>query len=96
MMENGTNIEIYNGNDEYSQKFKLEELVYNGIDVSKWQGNIDWGKVRSQVDFAIIRTGARSFDTGTISDDPYCKKNIEGAIANGIPGLFLFTSNKCQ
>ena len=92
MMENGTNIEIYNGNDEYSQKFKLEELVYNGIDVSKWQGNIDWGKVRSQVDFAIIRTGARSFDTGTISDDPYCKKNIEGAIANGIPvGAYFFS-----
>lgn len=28
-----------------------------GIDVSKWQGNIDWVKVKPQIDFAILKLG---------------------------------------
>lgn len=32
-------------------------MALKGIDVSKWQGTIDWSKVKDQVDFAIIRAG---------------------------------------
>ena len=32
-------------------------MALQGIDVSKWQGTIDWSKVKDQVDFAIIRAG---------------------------------------
>ena len=31
--------------------------MLKGCDISSHQGNIDWGKVKSQVDFAIIRLG---------------------------------------
>lgn len=34
-------------------------MTTKGIDVSKWQGNVDWAKVKSskKVDFAILRAG---------------------------------------
>ena len=33
-------------------------MEYKGIDVSKWNGEIDWRKVRNAgIDFAIIREG---------------------------------------
>ena len=33
-------------------------MEYRGIDVSKWQGSIDWSRVKnSGVEFAIIRIG---------------------------------------
>jgi len=51
-----------------------------GIDVSKWQGEIDWKKVRADgVEFAIIRTG---YFTNYI--DPYFEKNYNNAKAAGI------------
>ena len=31
--------------------------MLKGIDVSCWQGNIDWSKVKSQIDFVILRAG---------------------------------------
>ena len=38
-----------------------------GIDVSRYQGTIDWHQVAaSGIDFAVIRTGYRSMDDGTI------------------------------
>ena len=34
------------------------EKMFNGIDVSKWQGDIDWQKVRKAgVQFAMLRDG---------------------------------------
>ena len=33
-------------------------MEFKGIDVSKWNGNIDWKKVKnSGIDFAILREG---------------------------------------
>lgn len=55
-----------------------------GIDVSKWNGNIDWKKVsKTDVDFAIIRCGYG--DNITSQDDNYWKKNVEGCIKYKIP-----------
>ena len=31
--------------------------MLKGIDVSVWQGSIDWSKVKDQIDFAILRAG---------------------------------------
>ena len=58
--------------------------IEKGIDVSKWQETIDWKKVAaSGVDFAIIRVGYRRLSkSGTLNEDPYFRKNIEGALAN--------------
>ena len=54
--------------------------MYKGIDVSQWQGAIDWKKVATAgIEFAIIRCVK-----GNLSIDPYFEANYEGAKANGI------------
>jgi len=64
-----------------------------GIDVSKWNKEIDWESVKaSGVEFVIIRCGYRGSKTGSLVEDPYFKKNIEGAEAAGIKvGVYFFT-----
>lgn len=57
--------------------------MYKGIDVSKWQGRIDWQRIK--VDFAIIRAGI-----GT-SKDVRFEENYAGATAAGIPvGVYWY------
>lgn len=64
-----------------------------GIDVSKWNKEIDWDKAKAAgVEFAIIRVGYRGAATGALVVDPYFEKNMEGAIRAGIPvGAYFFT-----
>jgi GH25 family lysozyme M1 (1,4-beta-N-acetylmuramidase) len=65
-----------------------------GIDVAKWQGIIDWEKVRtSDIEFAMIRIGYRTQVTGEIFEDPYAKYNLQQAQANGIKiGVYFFST----
>ncbi|MBR4981328.1 MAG: glycoside hydrolase family 25 protein [Lachnospiraceae bacterium] len=64
-----------------------------GIDVSRWNEDINWDKVKEAgIEYAIIRAGYRGSVTGTLVEDKYFRKNIEGAIKAGIPvGLYFFT-----
>jgi len=64
-----------------------------GIDVSRWNEEINWNKVKDAgIKYAIIRTGYRGSVTGALVEDWYFKKNVEGAAAAGIPvGLYFFT-----
>lgn len=64
-----------------------------GIDVSKWNKEIDWEKVKAAgVEFAIIRCGYRGSKTGALVEDPYFAKNIKGATDAGIRvGIYFFT-----
>lgn len=64
-----------------------------GIDVSKWQGEIDWDKVKNDgIDFVIIRCGYRGSVTGSLVEDPYFQQNIRGATAAGLQvGVYFFT-----
>lgn len=56
------------------------------IDVSQFQGVIDWKRVAPQVSAAIIRLGYRGYGSaGTLTTDPKWRENIEGAIAAGLP-----------
>ena len=63
-----------------------------GIDVSKWNGNIDWNAVKnSGVSYAIIRCGYRGSSTGALIEDPMFRSNIKGAKAAGIKvGVYFF------
>lgn len=65
-----------------------------GIDVSKYQGTIDWNKVReSGVEFAMIRVGYRAKSTGEIFEDPTARYNMQEAQAAGIKiGAYFFSS----
>lgn len=68
--------------------------VVMGIDVSKWQGNIDWAKVKSDgIDFVIIKAAGRSIGSdGSLYVDSKFEQNIKGALANGIPvGVYFFS-----
>lgn len=68
-------------------------VTKKGIDVSKYQGEIDWAAVKNDgVDYAIIRVGIRGYSEGGIMEDEFFRKNMEGAIANDIPvGVYFFT-----
>lgn len=72
---------------------KTVEGAVFGIDVSKYNGDIDWNKVKNEgVKFAIIRCGYRGSQTGAIVEDPFFRQNIEGATTAGIPvGVYFFT-----
>ena len=62
-----------------------------GIDVSYWQGTIDWAKVKKAgVDFAIIRCGFGS--NAKDNDDTKFAANVRGCVKNGIPyGVYLYS-----
>lgn len=68
--------------------------VTMGIDVSKYQGTIDWGKVKeSGVEFAMIRVGYRAKSTGEIFEDPTARYNMQEAQNAGIMiGAYFFSS----
>ena len=59
-----------------------------GIDISKWNGEIDWKAIKkANIDFVIIRAG---YGTGYV--DPYFKINIENAIKNNLMiGIYWFS-----
>ena len=64
-----------------------------GIDVSKWNGNIDWNAVKnSGVSYVIIRCGYRGSSTGALIEDPKFRSNIKGAKAAGLKvGIYFFS-----
>jgi len=64
-----------------------------GIDVSKWNKEIDWDRVKSAgVEFAIVRAGYRGSVTGSLVEDPFFAANMKGTAASGIPvGIYFFT-----
>ena len=64
-----------------------------GIDVSSYQGTIDWSKVKSEIDFAIIRCGYG--DDIESQDDKMFLNNVNGCIENDIPfGVYLYSYAK--
>lgn len=67
-----------------------------GIDVSKWQGEIDWEKVKNAgAEFVIIRMGYQTDYDGENVIDPYFIANIEGAKRVGIPvGIYYYSYAK--
>ena len=65
-----------------------------GIDVSKHQGTVDWGKVKaSGIDFAMIRVGYRAKNTGEIFEDPTARYNMQEAQEAGVMiGAYFFST----
>lgn len=64
-----------------------------GIDVSKWNGKIDWKAVKnSGVSYVIIRSGYRGSSQGSLIEDPKFTQNIKGATEAGLKvGIYFFT-----
>lgn len=65
-----------------------------GIDVSKYQGEIDWEQVAAAgIRFAVIRVGGRGYgQSGNLFADEMAQKNYEGAKAAGLQvGAYFFS-----
>lgn len=67
--------------------------VQEGIDVSYYQGDVDWKAVAADgIEFAMIRAGYRGYTDGYISRDTCFLENAAGALAAGLEiGLYLFS-----
>ena len=88
----------YNQRDfQYSRNNFLlctQQDSYPGIDVSQYQGEIDWEQVASSgVRFAIVRLGYRGWGkAGKLVEDKYAKQNLAGAAEAGIEvGAYFFS-----
>ena len=64
-----------------------------GVDVSSFQGDIDWQAVKnSGIEFAIVRLGYRGYSSGKLVRDDYAVKNLEGARKAGLKvGAYFFS-----
>lgn len=83
--------------DDSNSERSLESRAYHpdatrqGIDVSHWQGEIDWEQVKaSGIDFAIIRCG---YGQNNIEqDDRYWQRNVSECERLGIPyGVYIYS-----
>lgn len=90
--------EIYEEETQNGATINVENIVpktgkANGIDVSKWQGKIDWKKVKSAgFDFAYIRIGYRG-ENGAIYKDEFADYNIQQADKAGVlVGVYFFST----
>lgn len=83
------------------QSDKKEEFsktpLMAGIDVSKWQGDIDFAKLKEDgVEFVMVRLGF-SGESGSPSLDPKFEQNIKGADENGIlVGVYFYSQAKSE
>lgn len=81
------------GADVDAQDLSEESGRSNGIDVSKWQGKIDWQKVKdSGIEFAFIRIGYRG-ENGIVYKDDNADYNIQQAQKAGVlVGVYFFST----
>lgn len=62
-----------------------------GIDVSGWNGSIDWAKAKQSIDFAVIKIG-NVYQYDSMSLESTFKANVAGCEKVGLPyGLYLYT-----
>ncbi|MBR1572271.1 MAG: hypothetical protein IJ655_05985 [Lachnospiraceae bacterium] len=81
---------IYNFNADGT----LVRALGAGIDVSKFQGNIDWNRVKaSGINYAIIRCGGRYSGSRGLFEDPKYAANVAGASAAGLRvGIYFYST----
>ncbi|MBR4627821.1 MAG: glycoside hydrolase family 25 protein [Ruminococcus sp.] len=80
-----------NGYSFYRENGETSSIA--GIDVSEFQGDIDWEKVKAAgIDFVIVRVGVRTYGGGDLVLDKKYAENISGAQAAGLHvGAYFFS-----
>ena len=72
----------------------IDGALLRGVSVSKWQGDVNWGKVAADdISFALIRMGSFGYE-GEYTMDPTYDTNMREAKANGVhttPYVYLQT-----
>lgn len=79
--------------NHFINNYKNENTMI-GIDVSRWQGDIDYERVKNDgVEFVMMRIGVNSSANGTLDIDSYYLKNIEKAKNARLKvGVYLYTT----
>ena len=63
-----------------------------GVDISKYQGRVDFNKLKAVCNFVLIRAGYTGYCDGVQHSDPYFLVNMAGAKAAGMPwGCYWFS-----
>ena len=94
VMVHTTGLQMFESWNNNYQKFVFEEIKdLNGIDVSAYNNNIDWAKVKNAgIDFAFIRIGYRGYESGKVVFDKKYEYNIKNAINNNIDvGVYFYS-----
>lgn len=88
----GTSKPTYLSFQDLVAKHKTEKTEI-GLDVSKWQGNIDFDKIKKEgVEFIFIRVGTMTGTDGEYILDSKFKRNIEEANRVGIKvGIYFYS-----
>lgn len=70
------------------------EALHRGIDVSKYQGDIDWKKAAADgVEYVFVRAGYRGYgDSGSVVVDEKLHQNMKGALAQDLKAGAYFYS----
>ena len=78
--------------DEVLSSYKTKKSEV-GIDVSKWQGKIDFNKVKEAgASFVMIRVGSQNGVNGEYVIDPYFEANVSSAIKSGLKvGVYFYS-----
>ncbi|MBR3391912.1 MAG: S-layer homology domain-containing protein [Firmicutes bacterium] len=98
LVQPGARVNRLRGNDFYfDEKERMQYsggYVAHGIDVSSWNGDIDWEKVAADgIDFAIIRCAYRGYSAGNLMTDEMFYNYMDGAIAAGLDvGVYVYSS----
>ena len=98
-VESGATKHRYNWDNLVHYTYEKDYVVggssraLKGIDVSVFQGNINWSSVKADgVDFVFIRLGYRGYSNGAIKIDSNFHKNIQGAKAAGLRvGVYFYS-----
>lgn len=91
---NGNGWPVYNWFDQFNRGYCSGVGAYKGVDVSEWQGEINWAQVKTAgVDFAILRCGRTSLeDEKPKRVDNYWYRNVEGCLSSGMSfGAFYYS-----
>lgn len=85
------NLTMRNGYAYYKENGEVVSTT--GVDVSEFQGDIDWTQVKqADIDFAFIRIGYRTYGDGVVTYDSAFQRNIEGALAAGLKvGAYFYS-----
>lgn len=78
---------------ELSYQEDGQTVSKKGIDVSRYQGDIDWERVRADgVEFAFIRAGIRGYGTGKLVPEEGFADNLVEAVNAGVDvGAYFFS-----
>ncbi|WP_367566842.1 GH25 family lysozyme [Lacrimispora sp.] len=87
MTSQAAGYEKVNGYYQMRDGTVIKEAIARGIDVSRWQGNVNWQAVAAD-DVSFVMLGARSRGV----TDPYFHTNVQGATAAGLKvGAYIYS-----